>query len=382
VFPLTKSENLKRILRRTIGFANLVIAILLVLSSFSPGISPEKFWGPSFLGLAYPYILFLNVIFMLFWTWRKKREFIISFLAILIGWHTLVKYIGMHPGSMFKKAYFENLNRETRNSERQLKIMSFNVRAFDLYKWTNNPAARQDMIKMFRKEDPDILCLQEFYSTESGKFESGELFEALERTPFRHIEYTVHNRNNKYGVALFSHYPIVDKGKVELNNSMSFCSFTDIQVFDDTIRVYNMYLQSIRLNSQHYRLIDSLKFRYDNQQMEDIMDISFRLRNAFVKRAAQADLIAGHIEKCTHPLIVCGDFNDTPVSYSYRRIGGDLRDAFAETGWGIGRTYNGKFPSFRIDYILAGKELEAVYFMRKKVRLSDHFPITGYLKLH
>ena len=163
---------------------------------------------------------------------------------------------------------------------------------------------------------------------------------------------------------------------------MSFCSYSDIQVFDDTIRVYNLHLQSIRLNSQHYRLIDSLKFRYDNQQMEEIMDISFRLRDAFIKRAAQADLIANHIETCTHPVIVCGDFNDTPVSYSYRRIGSDLRDAFAETGWGIGRTYNGKFPSFRIDYILAGKELEAIYFRRKKVRLSDHFPITGYLKLH
>ncbi|MFC2113574.1 endonuclease/exonuclease/phosphatase family protein [Bacteroidota bacterium] len=372
---------MKKILRRLIGYTNLFFAILLVLSSISPNISPESFWGPSFIGLAFPYILLFNIIFILFWIFRKKREFIISFLAILLSWNTLVNYVGLHPAVFFRKAHYENLSREKRHSERLLKITSFNVRAFDRYRWADNPSARQEIIDMFREDDPDILCLQEFYSTESGKFRSDELYSELDRTPYHHIEYTISNPRNKYGIATFSFYPIIGSGRVELNNSLSICSFSDIKVFDDTLRVYNMHLQSIRLDKQHYNLIDSLRFRYDDQQMEEIRDISSRLRDAFIKRATQADLIAEHIEGCPFSVIVCGDFNDTPVSYSYRRISGDMGDVFAKCGWGTGRTYNGNLPSFRIDYILFGQDFEAKHFARKKVKLSDHFPITGYLKL-
>jgi endonuclease/exonuclease/phosphatase family metal-dependent hydrolase len=371
---------LKKILRRLIGYTNLFFAILLVLSSLSPNMSPERLWGPSFMGLAYPYILVINIFFMGFWILRKKRELIISFLAILVGWNTLVENISLHPGALFRRTQFENLSRGERISERQMKIISYNVRAFDRYRWTDNPTARKDIIDLLREDDPDILCLQEYYCTESGKFRYEELYAAFERTPYRHIEYIISNPQARYGIAIFSHYPIISSGRVELNSSLSVCSYADIKIFDDTLRIYNMHLQSVRLNSQHYRFIDSLKFRYDNQQMEEIKDISSHLRDAFIKRAAQADLIADHIEGCPHPVIVCGDFNDTPVSYTYQRIRGDLLDAFSESGWGMGRTYNGKFPSYRIDYILFGDTFEAMHFRRNKVKLSDHFPVTGYLK--
>ncbi len=372
---------MKRVIRRIIRYANLAIALLLVISFLSPGISPEKFWMPSFMGLAYPYILLLNLVFMLFWILMKKREFIISLLAVLLGWHTLTRYISFHPGSVFRRAYYEGLTAGERNSERQLKVMSFNVRAFDQYRWAKNPSTREDIIRMFREEDPDILCLQEFYSTDRGPFRSTDLFKALDRTPHRHLAYTINHGKNRYGIAIFSHYPIVAKGEVEFEGAPSICCYADIGAGDDTIRIYNMHLQSTRLNSQHYRIIDSLKFRYDNQQMEEFRDISYRLRDAFIIRAGQADRIAEHISHCPHPVVVCGDFNDTPVSYTYHRISEGLQDAFAKCGLGMGRTYNGKFPSFRIDYILCGKQLEAMHFSRKRVRLSDHFPVTAYLRI-
>jgi endonuclease/exonuclease/phosphatase family metal-dependent hydrolase len=149
----------------------------------------------------------------------------------------------------------------------------------------------------------------------------------------------------------------------------------------DTFRVYNCHLQSVNLDSEQYQILDSLKFRYDDEQIAEIRDISGRLRDAFIKRAAQADIIKADISTCPHPVIVCGDFNDTPVSYTYRTIRDGLLDAFSESGWGLGRTYNGEFPSFRIDYILHSESIEALYFSREKIMLSDHFPIIGYLKL-
>jgi endonuclease/exonuclease/phosphatase family metal-dependent hydrolase len=372
---------LKRVIRRIIRYANLLFALLLVLSFLSPGISPKKFWIPSFLGLAYPYILLLNLAFIAFWILMKKREFIISFLAILLGWHTLMRYVGLHPASLFKLSYYRGLGPQEREKEGQMKIMSFNVRAFDQYGWAKSPTTRQDIIRMLGNEDPDILCLQEFYITEGGAFGPEDLFRALERTPNRHLTYTLRRGRNRYGIAIFSQYPILRKGEVDINSTMSICSYADIRVRDDTIRVYNMHLQSTRLNSQHYRFIDSLKFRYDNQQMEEIKDISYRLRDAFITRAGQADRIAEHIAHCPYTVILCGDFNDTPVSYTYRRISKGLKDAFVECGFGIGRTYIGKFPSFRIDYIMYSDRLEARHYSRKRVRLSDHFPVEAFLQL-
>ena len=372
---------MKKLLRRLIGYSNLLFAILLVISSLSPNISPEKYWGPSFLGLAYPYILLFNILFLLFWIWRKKKELMISILAILLGWNTLSAYISIHPGAIFQKSLYKNMNRSERAESKTLKFMSYNVRAFDRYRWTDKPGARQEIFDLLRKDDPDIICLQEYYCSNAGESGSDELYDALNQTPNRHIEYAISNPQNCYGIATFSFYPIVGRGRIEMKSSLSLCIFTDIIVDEDTLRIYNMHLQSIRLNHQHYRFIDSLKFRYDNQQMEEIKDISYRLRDAFVKRASQADLVAGHIAESPYAVIICGDFNDTPVSYSYRRIRAGLQDAFVESGWGVGRTYNGKFPSFRIDYILFDDNLEALHFSRKKVRLSDHYPITGYLKI-
>ncbi len=206
----------------------------------------------------------------------------------------------------------------------------------------------------------------------SGK---GRFTSKLDHTPYRHIDYTVSNRRRNYGIATFSRYPIINKGSVPLEDRLSICIYSDILMDKDTFRVYNCHLQSIHLNDKHYQFMDSLKLRYDNQQMADIKDISFRLRDAFIKRAAQADIIAAHISSCPHPVIICGDFNDTPVSYTYRTIRDGLQDAFSESGWGLGRTYNGKFPSFRIDYILHSGSMEALFFTREKVKLSDHFPI-------
>jgi endonuclease/exonuclease/phosphatase family metal-dependent hydrolase len=362
-------------------YANVVFAVFLILSFLSPNISPEKIWFPAFLGLAYPYILLVNVFFLLGWTILKRKELLISLLTIIMGLGTFSDYLSIHPFRFMKKGQYTNLVREQRKTDHQVKMMSFNVRAFDLYQWEENPSTRTDILSFLRDEDPDILCIQEFYSSRRDGLSEREIFRKLDHLSHRHIEYTVSNRRRNYGIATFSNYPIIHTGSILLEDRVSICIYSDILMDQDTFRVYNCHLQSIYLDSERYQLLDSLKFRYDDKQIAEIKDISFRLRDAFIKRAAQADIIAAHISGCPHPVIICGDFNDTPVSYTYRTIRDGLKDAFAESGWGLGRTYNGKFPSFRIDYILHSESIGALFFSREKVMLSDHFPIISYLKV-
>ncbi len=279
-----------------------------------------------------------------------------------------------------KKGQLTTLVREQRKADHQVKLISYNVRLFDASHWRENPSTRAEILAFIRDENPDIFCIQEFYSSNRDGFRDRDVYRKLDQLPYRHIGYSDFNRSSGYGIATFSYYPIVRTGRIPLQGS-SICVYSDLLIDQDTFRVYNCHLQSVNLDSEQYQILDSLKFRYDDEQIAEIKDISGRLRDAFIKRAAQADIIAADISACPHPVMVCGDFNDTPVSYTYRTIRDGLLDAFSESGWGLGRTYNGEFPSFRIDYILHSESIEALYFSREKIMLSDHFPIIGYLKL-
>ena len=372
---------MKKIFRKIILYANVAFAVFLILSFLSPHLSPEKIWFPAFLGLAYPYILLVNVVFLLGWIILKRKELLISLLAIILGWGTFSDYLSIHPFRFTKKDHYENLVREQRKTDHQVKIISFNVRAFDVYGWEDNLSTRTEIFAFLRDEDPDILCIQEFHSSNRAEFRESDVYRIFDHMPYRHIGYTVSYRTMSYGIATFSHYPIINKGSVPLEDRSSICVYSDILMDQDTFMVYTCHLQSAKLDSEQYQILDSLKFRYDDQQIAEIKDISFRLRDAFIKRAAQADLIADQIAGCPYPVIICGDFNDTPVSYTYRTIRDGLQDAFSESGWGLGRTYHGKFPSFRIDYILHSGSINALFFKREKVMLSDHFPIISYLEI-
>ena len=124
-----------------------------------------------------------------------------------------------------------------------------------------------------------------------------------------------------------------------------------------------------------------MDFNIDNKEVKDSKNLIRRLKNAFKKRANQADIISAHIAHCHYPVIVCGDFNDTPDSYAYKTISKGLKDAYCESGKGIGSTYNGKIPFLRIDFILHSPKFNAYNFKVNKDDLSDHFPVTCLLEL-
>ena len=373
---------MKRIIRRSVFFFNIVLAILLLLSYLAVFINPRQIWQIAFMGLAYPYLLLVNAGMTIFWLILKKKEFLISFISIIAGWNILTSVIQLNFRFTKDKQFSETYDRSARMNNQTLKILTYNVRAFNLYNWTNDDRARDSIFRFIILEDPDIICFQEYYTQEYGTFTSSDLYELLKNTPYRHIHYTIgENRNSRYGIATFSAFPIIGNGTISFNNTVNITIYTDIDFMGDTLRIFNNHLQSIHLNKRNYAFIDSLRLRYSDQQLQEILDISFRLKDAYIKRAEQAEILSEHIASSPYRVIVCGDFNDTPVSYTYKKIKSGLFDSFVEAGSGIGNTYSGRLPSFRIDYILHSPEFTALHTHRIRLKLSDHYPVFTYLRI-
>lgn len=354
-------------------YLNILAALLLLVSYSAPVINPARIVFPAFTGLAYPYLLLLNLVFLLYWTIRFKKELTISLLAILIGWGHLTNFL---PISFSSGAKTENI-RETDH----FSIMSYNVRTFDYYDWGKQDNSVDGIFKIISERSPDILCLQEFYTGKKPGFSEEEIKRKLNDFPHHSIYYNMNGKpGGGFGIATFSRYPILKTSRIPFDNTGNQAVYTDIKAGKDTVRVFNIHLQSIRFGKSNYTFIDSLSLKYSGKQLMEAREIGVRLRDAFILRAEQSAIIHNYIKSSPYPVIVAGDFNDTPTSYAYRKIKKGLLDAFKKAGRGFGNTYAGEFPSFRIDFILYSKELEAVSFDRIKSKYSDHYPVISTLR--
>lgn len=309
---------------------------------------------------------------MCIWFIKMPKRSLYSLIILLSGWSQLSAFI--QTGS----------NDAAEKIKDQIKVMSYNVKLFDLYNWNRNTETREHFFDLIKKESPDIICLQEFYTSDAkeSKLNNLDTLLRLQKAKYVFTEYTTTLRNtDHWGGAIFSIYPIIAKGIIKFdvkNNNL--CMYVDLKKNKDTVRVYNLHLQSIHFDKKDYKFMDDIANNRETEEIDKSKNILKRLKNAYVKRATQAELVADHIEHCPYPVIVCGDFNDTPASYAYHVISRNLKDAFVESGHGFGRTYIGKFPSFRIDYILHSDKYKAHQYYTIEKELSDHYPICSYLE--
>jgi endonuclease/exonuclease/phosphatase family metal-dependent hydrolase len=280
---------------------------------------------------------------------------------------------------------FIQFNREySKPHTRLLKVTSYNSMLFDLYNWTKNRESRADIFSSLIDINPDIICLQEFYTSEQeGDFNNTDTLKSLLKTPYFHSEYTITLRDfDHWGIATFSKYPIINEGKINFNTrTNNICIFSDIVINKDTLRIYNVHLQSIGFSkNDHLFLEEVLSEKVTKNEVSNSKNILRRLKKAFLLRTSQVDMISLHMKTCPYPIIICGDFNDTAASYAYERLSKGMKDAFDEKGLGFGITYAGKWPQFRIDYILHDKQLKCAKYLRSDETFTDHYPITAYFE--
>ena len=359
---------------RVVLILNILAAIAMLFAYLAPLVNPARMFFPALFGLAYPYILMVHLAFICFWLIRLKEEILISVIVILLGWSHLNNLLPLNlrpseiPVNIMKDSF--------------LKVLSYNVRGFDIYHWSDEPEAKKEIFKFLEEQEPQLLCIQEYYTSSKSGQTHADISRQLKYLPYNAVYYAAdHTNRNGFGIATFSKYPILKKSRIPFNSSSNAAMYTDILFQSDTIRIFNIHLQSIRFQEDSYAFMDTARLKYSNEQMSEIRAIGSRLKTAFSMRAEQAKVIASYIRDSPHPVVVMGDFNDTPQSYAYRKIKRGLDDAFRKSGRGFGNTYAGEFPSFRIDYIMYSPPLLSSEFQRIKTDYSDHYPVSTLLYL-
>lgn len=339
-------KNLK-LIDKIIYLINGLLAFMLLLSYCLPFVPPKTFPILSVLSLGVPFLIIINVIFLLYWLVKLKKQLSISLLVLVIG------YVAF--GSLYKFSSSEYVK-----SSDDLKVMNYNVRLFNLYDWIPEKNMVSKMTSLIKKQNPDVLSIQEFHPHSD-----------LDLSFFKYKFEKLSGNKVKYGQAIFSQYPIINSGSIEFPNTSNNAIFIDIVKHNDTLRIYNIHLQSLRIDAN----VDKLK-------QEDSERLLKRVERTFEMQESQAELFLKHKAQSPYKMIVCGDFNNTSFSYVYRKIRDDLNDAFKDSGNGFGRTYDFKFFPIRIDFILSDTSFEVKGFKTYDERYSDHYPISATFKLH
>lgn len=350
---------LKNFFKNIFLFFNLLAVLGLIGSYLSIRISPANWWMPAFFGLAYPYLLLANILFILLWLFTKTRYALISFLAIAIGYHHLTHYF------QFKGSETE---------EAGITILSYNIKNFYADKTINRNEAASRILTYIQSKSPDIICLQEISTSNQKSFHT-KPNSSGESPFFKNVHFS-----KRGGQATYSRFPIIYKDEVHFEKTGNMILLSDLKIDQDTIRVFNCHLQSYRFSDEDINSLDSISLNKQQESYRQVRYTGSKLKQAFIKRAEQAETLHQLVSESPYQVFVCGDFNDTPVSYTYHTVIQGLEDAFVNSGQGIGNTYLGKLPSFRIDYILHSSTYQSFNFEVDRVTYSDHYPISCVLR--
>ena len=339
----------------------IIAAIAMVLSYLSIYINPSDFSLPLFFGLYFIPIISINLLLLIVAVMNRSHSAWIPLLALL-------------PSLLFAESFVKIGGESIPEREGvKIKVESYNVGMFASNKKKGRNECRELVLKHIRKNSPDIACFQEFYVKSKQQADT-----LLGEYKYRYYHLFKIKNGDLFGNLIVSKFPITSSGKISFPQSTNLSIFSDINCYGKTIRIYNNHLESY--NVSFTGLVK--KFGSENKIVRDsitndIIEAHEKMRGTFIKRSDQVNKIHASIDKCSYPSIICGDFNDTPISYTYHLLSQGRKDSFREGGSGFAGTYIPVWPLLRIDYILFPEEYEGVNHTTHKIDLSDHYPISA-----
>ena len=367
----------RRFTKKFFIVSNIILAVLFLLGCYGGWADPKTWWPLGFLTLAAFYLLLLLIGFIIFWLFVKPWWLLISVVTILLAYKPVTNIIPVRFSSSFDK----------QKQSAALRIMSWNVEHFDILEHKNHPEKKQQMLQLINDYQPDIACYQEMVGSDKNAKAINYIPDMIQGEGFTDYHYSFNPKldfdgNHHFGIIIFFFFFFVNKQTISfyLNDYNSIFQYADIVKGEDTVRVFNIHLQSLKFSATNLEYIEKPDITTD-EDLKKSKSLISKLKTGFLKRKKQAERIKEEMDKSPYPVIVCGDFNDVPNSYSYNTIGQGLKNTFKEKGSGIGRTFSGISPTLRIDNIFAADRFTVKQFLRIPKKLSDHFPIFADVQL-
>lgn len=359
---------LGKFLRYLLLGINAVFAGFLIFCAFSPYVNPIYHPVLSCAGMAFPGFLIINFLFLLFWliVFRKYALFPLMVFIVCISQIRIYIPINIPTKEIPKDAF---------------KLLSYNVMAFaDDERHTDSDP--NPVLQYIHNTDADIICLQEFImGKDKYHLRKTDVDRVLKDYPYR----TYHQiGTNDNGLACYSRYPILSEKLLPYESLYNGSAMYQLNVNGDTIVIINNHLESNKLTYEDKKVyVDMIKSPQKNKVEHGARLIISKLAEAMAIRARQAQIIAHIVDSLNvngRDVIVCGDFNDTPISYTHRILSENLHDAFVQSGNGLGISYNQNGFYFRIDNILLSKNLRSYNCtVDNSIKDSDHYPIWCYI---
>jgi endonuclease/exonuclease/phosphatase family metal-dependent hydrolase len=336
----------------------IIIFCISLASYLSIFIPPDIFWLSGFITYFIPFVILFNLFLFLRDLKNQRILFLIPLGIIITGWG-FINDTYQYP---FKR------------DDGKIRILSYNTRVFNIYDEdmvrTLSPKKMTDWI---RGTNSDVICLQEFYNEPGSKdFNTVRMINQAKKYNVYNLPVFTNRVGAQFGIAIFSRFPILQSGEISFTgNTQNQAIFADVVINTDTVRIYNLHLQSMHIDDNHM-------ISYHGDLKDGVKNLYSRLKYGFIQRSQQVRSIKNHIKKCRYRIIVCGDLNDLPYSYSYHQLKSILKNSFTSVGRGFGFTYNGNLPFLRIDNQFYSENIKANSFVTmRNIRFSDHFPVIG-----
>jgi endonuclease/exonuclease/phosphatase family metal-dependent hydrolase len=363
-------NRLRRFSKRVLLIINAVLVFIFLLSCLVPYLNPQTWWFISFLGLAFPFLLFLVIVFGIGWLVVMKPKFaLVSGIALLIAIPSISYFFAFHISSSFSY----------KKEKGVLRVLSWNVARFVELKRNNNKGSsvRLKMFEEIKRQDADVLCLQEFHtSTIPEYYDNITSIQQDLGYPYYYFSFDNDGDQHYYSSIIFSRIPLIDSSKLRYPRPTlpDVLLGVDLKLGNDTIRIYTTHLQSLQFMPKDYERLNKIANARDSL-ITNSKNILSKLRKGITYRSIQARQAHDVIKNSPHPVIFCGDLNDVPNSYTYHLMRSGMQDAFLKKGFGIGRTFAALSPTLRIDYIFADSHFKIKQFNRLVKNYSDHYMI-------
>ena len=358
----------KKIVCWVIGILNTLVVGGMILCAYSIYLSPANYPNWSFLGMVFPFFVIASLLFLFIWPFLKWKYCAISLLGIIICWGSIRDYC---PINLFKDV----------PEGKTIDILSYNVESFRNY---NYERGQTNIVDYIINSQADVVCLQDVWY-----FQGDQPYASLSAAyPYIH-----QGEETNYDCVLLSKFPILSSQSIDLGSIAASCMSYDLLAYDDTVKVINCHLESYLLSDddkQLYKQMVKRSIQRKSNLEEDTINMKAgfwwlegKLAVANAARSHQADQLKQLVDALPNNyIIVCGDFNDSPVSYVHKKLTEELKDAYTESGNGPGWSYNQSGMFFRIDHILISDSFNSYNAKVDKYgQESDHYPIFCTLEM-